>query len=497
MTFDEMLKARAQAERAPLPSGFDERLERALAELPEKRAFSARRPLRTALAVVGLAAALAVTAVAASPTLRQALAAALGSFAPYSQTVENVSATDQNIRVELVSTLCDESGGVAYIQVTDLGKEPRLDGNTIAGGVGLPDAIGLPDAYDGGTATALYAVEIGKLIHTAKGLTVSEGPGWFEPDGKGGYTGTVELTELRPGVVYLEDVSVPWDLLKRERLQSRTVTEEEKKAMLVELGREPAGEVLLPEQTPAALEGTDLVSLSSMGYDRNGVFHLQLKFADGVCPDEDDFDVCPVIDYPKRINGVSVQTMRLDGGRYLDITMQELTDDLHGQFRVSTIDGKVRTKPVIEGSWKLTFPLEMLPERTVKLNEDSFGGIVLEQVSLSVRSAKLDFKYVDPSQPTFPGWPVSVYLADGARVDLGYHEFTFVSRYVGEDGNERTVYNGARFADVKSHLGCSVLWPYPQAIDPEDVAAVSVGLRYIPLDGSEGSWLSELPTEAE
>lgn len=493
MTFDERLKARAQAEDVPLPPGFQERLETKLNEITEKEGRPVKKRIfRTALLAAAVCAALTVTALAASPTLRQALAAALGSFEPYSRAVEGISVTDQNIRVKLVNTLCDESGGVAYLQVTDLGKEPRLDGNTFAGGVGLPSA------YDSETATALYAVEIGKLIQTAKGLTVSNGPGWFETDGKGGYTGAVELAELRPGVVYLEDVSVPWDLLKRDRLQSRPLTEDEKKTMIEELDREPAGEVLLPEQTPAALEGTDLVSLSSMGYDQNGVFHIQLKFADGVRPDEDDFDVCPVIDYfPSRINGVSIQTARLDGGRYLDITMQELTDDLHGQFCVSSIDGKVRTKPVIEGSWKLTFPLEMLPERTVKLNEDSFDSIVLEQVSLSVRSAKFDFKYVDPSQPTIPGWPVSIYLTDGTCVDLGFYEFTFVSRYLGEDGNERTVYKGARFADVKGHLGCSVLWPYPKAIDPEDVAAVSIGLRYIPLDGSEGSWLSELPQAAE
>lgn len=75
-----------------------------------------RRPLRTGLMAAAICAALAVTAVAVSPPLRETLIQFLGSFEPYAQEVEGVSATDQGIELRVVRVLADKNGGTAYLE---------------------------------------------------------------------------------------------------------------------------------------------------------------------------------------------------------------------------------------------------------------------------------------------------------------------------------------------------------------------------------------------
>lgn len=79
-----------------------------------------RRPLRTGLMAAAICAALAVTAVAVSPSLRETLIQFLGSFEPYAQEVEGVSATDQGIELRVVRVLADKNGGTAYLETVVL-----------------------------------------------------------------------------------------------------------------------------------------------------------------------------------------------------------------------------------------------------------------------------------------------------------------------------------------------------------------------------------------
>lgn len=85
-----------------------------------------RRPLRTGLMAAAICAALAVTAVAVSPPLRETLVQFLGSFEPYAQEVEGVSATDQGIELRVVRVLADKNGGTAYLEAEDLAGERRM-----------------------------------------------------------------------------------------------------------------------------------------------------------------------------------------------------------------------------------------------------------------------------------------------------------------------------------------------------------------------------------
>lgn len=95
---------------------------RTLAALEEQERRPVRRPGRIVarLAVAAaVCAVLLVTAMAASPGLRAALLNALGSFAPYAQEVEGVSATEEGIEIRAVSALSDGNTVRVYLEVRD------------------------------------------------------------------------------------------------------------------------------------------------------------------------------------------------------------------------------------------------------------------------------------------------------------------------------------------------------------------------------------------
>ena len=116
-------------------------------------------------------AALFATALAVSPGLREVLGTALGSFAPYAQDVEVVSAADQGIEVRVVSALSDGNRSVAYLEVRDLTGD-RIGPDTFLslaiGGLSRQPAAysasryggGRPLHYDTETGTILTSVEL-------------------------------------------------------------------------------------------------------------------------------------------------------------------------------------------------------------------------------------------------------------------------------------------------------------------------------------------------
>ena len=83
--FDEMLKNMAGKEACIVPEGFDRRMEKVLEGLPPQGKRRRLGAVKGALIAAAACLALAGTAFAASPGLRDLLAEALGSFAPYAQ----------------------------------------------------------------------------------------------------------------------------------------------------------------------------------------------------------------------------------------------------------------------------------------------------------------------------------------------------------------------------------------------------------------------------
>lgn len=417
-------------------------------------AVSRRRPVRMLLAAVLACAALGTVALALSPTLRERVNALLGSFAPYSQTVEGVSAIDQGIEIRAVRALSDENGGTVYLEAIDqegerLSEMSWLDGNPCL-------------SYNGQSGSALFAcsfqteeLERRELINENGNLTLA-------------------CKQLLPALQLIEEVPLPWDLVTAQRQETLTLGED---ACQWD-GQEPRAEsiVLAPNQTPAALE-TELFSLSSMGFDESGCFHIQLCLAENVfwserCtiyPAE-----APEVDWDCKIIAECETIFAQNGKTYFDLCFPALTAEHFGHFQIGALTGRLLIGAPIEGNWTLTFPLEQLPVRTISLNEH-LNGQVIQKLTLSAMSVKKEALFEDPNHRTVLGYPLTVYLADGATITVPY------------DDRGRTW----------SRTGEEIVWQLPRAVDPSEVAGVSFGQRYIPISADNtaepGRWLETLP----
>lgn len=463
--FDACMKKRAGTEDCPVPVGFESFVQDQLEQLPARQK-KGRGILRHGLIAAAVCAALTVSGLAVSPGLRDTLAVLLGSFEPYSQVVEGVSVTDQGIQVRVLSTLADENDGMAYLEVTELNGN-RLDENTAYDRVWLGCA-----AYDPDTHTALFSYRIAPQ------------------DRNGDGTATISIGRFLPGVQEFEDVKLPWELVTDQKLKTLTVEEIEG-----ETGNQAL--VLKPGQTPAQLN-TDLFTLSSMGFDSRGDFHVQIAFADGV----DAAELTAI--YTETMEGAfapnyddrCIDSILLENGKYLDITYTMYTIEHFGEFRVDDLQGTVTTKPVIEGEWSLTFPLEVLPERTVT-SEEVLMDMHLETFRITAMSLRLETACADPEHPPYlEDFPVSIFCQDGTSFRLNYSDWAAL--YQDEEGNLSDG-DGLRSGiqtGGKERYGALYLWSFPQAVDPADVVGVSIGQKYIPLDSDtagEGYWLEKVP----
>lgn len=93
------------------------------AEKPRARV----RPLRTVLIAAAVCLALAGTAFAASPGLRDLLAEALGGFALYAQEQDGTVYTWNGFEFKVLSALADENMLRVYVQIRDLEQRDRVD----------------------------------------------------------------------------------------------------------------------------------------------------------------------------------------------------------------------------------------------------------------------------------------------------------------------------------------------------------------------------------
>lgn len=107
----------------------DAQMESLLTVLEKNREVPAKpvkSTVKTVLLAAALCVALAITALAVSPSLRETLLVALGAFAPYRQETEGLCVVDQGIELKVVSTLCDGNSVKVYLELRDL-TDDRLD----------------------------------------------------------------------------------------------------------------------------------------------------------------------------------------------------------------------------------------------------------------------------------------------------------------------------------------------------------------------------------
>ena len=227
-----------------------------------------------------------------------------------------------------------------------------------------------------------------------------------------------------------------------------------------------------------ALEGTDLVSLSSMGFDEKGHLHVQLALADGV---EEGWLYVNYLRQGEWAPGPGTQrSITLSDGEYVDLRQEPywesvfLPEDYQGMEAL--VRGYVMTRPEVRGTWTLTFPLEILPDRTVTIGQ-VVNGLNVDTIRLTAMNLYLDGTWNTTAGSLF--CPVTLYLKDGTirqveRIGINHIETR---------GPDRSFSNQ---------------WRYDDPVEPDQVTAIALGYWYIPLEGDTagpGHWLEELPAQ--
>ena len=452
-------------------------------EAPVKR----RAPLRHVLAAAAVCAALTLTALAVSPGLREALAAALGLFEPYSQTIEGLSVVDQGIEVSVVSALSD--GNVAYVYYTlrDLTGD-RLDEYT-------QDDVMAPLPRNWGKG--------GDVDWVAGGSTAVGGLVEYDPEAKtvlmvGGIRGDgpsaerlilgLDITEIQPGA-RREDIPIDPTWIAAEPLQS--------------LKLENGKSVLAPDQNPRELD-SEFFSLSSFGFGEDGVLHLQFRLKESVDDSRwemayDDVrysggtsrsDTAPYYlrtsRYVQSTNykGMTAEERELaspstcfqkDGVTYYDvrtgITPNDVAED--DVEWVEEANVWLNTRPAIKGEWSLDVPVEMVEKVNIDMAPSQTVLADVEAVSLHLSVLGCTLESDPHGAAGTLNYPLTVYLSDGSILPIGH-------------------------ADGLFHAGGYAVnhWSFPEPVEPKEVSAIAIGLWYVPLENGiaqPGYWLPELP----
>lgn len=459
-----------------------ERLSTEKEEAPKKK-----KGVRTVLLAAALCAGLTVTVLAASPTLRQALAEALGSFEPYSQKIEGLSVVDQGIEVRVVSALSDGNTAQVYYEIKDLTGD-RLDEFTQDD---LMAPMPLNWGEEGGPQwVAVGSTAIGGLVRYDPETKTALMVGAVKGDGPPVENMVLDLDirEIQPGKHY-EEIPVDPAWIAEESLKSETL--------------DNGKSVLAPGQNPRNLD-SEFFSLSSYGFGEDGVLHLQIRVKEGVDDSEwecsyDDVrftggtsrsDTGPY--YPRTARyhqsmdykGMTETEMELaapetrfqrDGVTYYDmrtgITPADVEEgDVEWNRDINTF---FATRPAIQGEWRLAVPTEMVEQTSVDMtaSQTQLEGVTAEALHLSVLGCTLES---DPNGNAGTlNYPLTVYLADGSVLCVGHAD---------------SLLHASRYA--VNH------WTFPQPVEPEEVTAVAIGMWYVPIEngvGQPGRWLEELP----
>ncbi len=434
------------------------------------------------LAAVSLAAALcaalAVTALAVSPTLREALQNALGLFGPYSQEVEGLCAVDQGIEVKVISALSDGNTAKVYYEVRDLSGD-RLDGFL------YDDLKLMPASYDapwvsfggGGDLTIEYDEETKTALRT----------GSFSADGPSAEKLTLDfdIRKFSPGL-HLEEPAIDPAWIARETLKTKTL--------------ENGKVVLAPEQNPRSLD-SDCLSLSSFGSGEDGVIHFQVK-AEGDASQWDReecviyfggksrSDTAPY--YPRTNRYLAtretthmtaeekertdpVTWFEQDGAFYWDVRTGITPADLaEGDVEwYKTLCAYCYTCPPIEGEWSLEIATQPVEQIRVDVTGPglTLNDITIKNMYLSVLGCTIES---DPNGGAGTlVFPLTVYLRDGRVMSHILYD---------------SLYHAGGYA--VNH------WSFPEPVEPGEVTAIALGQWCVPIENGAalpGYWLEEEP----
>ncbi len=442
----------------------EDQVNRILAAVERKPMGNAKRsPWRTVLLAAGLCAAFAVTALALSPSLQDALEQFLGGIFPYTQEVAGNTSVDQGIEMKVVRAIADDYQAKVYVEVKDatgghmFSEHMNMDAYVSRNQAQQPNEMRVSGfsnrllRFDADTNTLLYEFTCQRLD-------------------RGGEEFVLYVGSIQPEYYRIESTTpLPAHRISKENLKTRTVED---------------GLVLEPGQTAEELENAGGISLSSLGFASDGYLHVLLQLPAETAPE--DTVLCTTVrsktsdDYMKyNVEFLDQRVFTLDGVTYMDFgiagAMPEDIDDLE----LDPIYGVLVKAEPVEGKWRIPFTMEQIPTRKVAVS-DSLGreNLELRLVSISPLGIWIEGATWENNRSTLNRQVMVFYFKDGSVVNLG-------------DRTSGAAWSASKDWDGKGMF--TTAWNSTEPIDPEEVIAVSIGQRYLPLDGGEASWLEKLP----
>lgn len=446
------------------------RLMAALEEQEEKPVKTVKLTFKTVLLAAALCVAMAVTVLAVSPGLREALGELLSGFEPYVQTVDGTTAVADGIEIKVVSAMSDPNTARIYYEVRDL-KGNRVDDKSI-----IDVEAYIPEEGEEKWDTMSFSGGSSLRYDPESKAALMDTQVHWERNRIENATVHLDLSDLITSTEWL-CVPFPEDVkLTDRKLDSETLKD----------GRV----VLKPNQTFRALEHGHY-ALSSFGFGSDNRLHYLWQINDPDFNLEESFIRCGVWsksemlyqdsrgkegapcekDYYDAPDPVLFQK---DGVLYYDDVYNAGVEDMEDIWW-GDIQGFYCTGVRIEGPWSIDVPLVNAPVREIDMNGHKlYNGAVTEKLSLSPLSATLTSSLPDPGRWASIMFDMALYLKDGTVIPDQWGRGNF-----SKDPDRASNY-----------------WVFDEPIVPEDVVGVAIGQWYIPIEGNTaqpGRWLLEMP----
>lgn len=439
---------RREMDRVSLPEDRIEEMIAAMGQKEETPVKTVRKTWKTALAVAAACAALVVSVFAASPTLRQTLADALGGFGPYAQSLEGAVEGD-GFRLQVRSALTDANNAIVYAELTDL-EGDRLAQADVNGQLDLPVEGEVASAfscsvvsYDPETRTAL-------LRFSKDGMLII-------PDGA---EGEITLYSIQPGDHNFASEPIPVDHIPDAYLDTMTLS--------------TGKTVLRPEQNPLDLPGKpgqEGVHLSSAGFASDGRLHYLVRF-----PEETASEGCIALvttffqegtdAVPRGKDSRSV-AFSYEGSVYFDHSIKSSLSDRDDLKELSGAYGGYVTAERVKFAEPLHLPVKL---SVVDAVTSPLSGFIYQNTLQELRLSALSVTIfsTSPDNTMIAGYPLSVTLSDG----------TSLCPEPGKYGHQADSPNMAR-------------WIFETPVEVDDITAVTIGDWVIPVENGvagEGYW---------
>lgn len=410
----------------------------------ETQVKQVRRFGRRAVVALALCAALAVSALAAGSSIWQSISARQGPFSQIAQTIHGAVCTDQGIEIQVLSALADDVRGQVYFTVRDVTGD-RLDRQLTLKPTADSDIVGNLVEYDPESRTALFVAHLNYYdpqVQGDVGLITSEKPsGGTMRLALGGMTtrtGQLEASASCAGVTDQLLDSLP--LSDKDRVVLHIEESGYTSAIL------PDQQVVLaPGQTPMAMEGTEDVTISSMGFASDGRFHVRVAYASGITHDDVSAGYFLSRIYPKDDSQgdqekywLPMVITQVDGG--LDVMFPLIRSGEVNQLKDIFFYGKY-TRPGVDlsGNWDISFEMTYHPSTTLAWTGE-LAGRQVDRVTVSPMTVTMD------SNDTggFSSDPLYAVLKDGTTVAAQPSVGQYVN--VGQDVEVMRAYNTWAFA---------------------------------------------------